>query len=31
VPSEDQRRMAENDMWALFGVDAVDNEIRVHR
>lgn len=31
VPSEDQRRLAENDVWALFGVDEVDNEILVHR
>lgn len=31
VPSEDQRRMAEADIWALFGVDEVDNRILVHR
>ncbi|MCS6778987.1 MAG: BON domain-containing protein [Geminicoccaceae bacterium] len=31
VPSEDQRRMAEADVWALFGVDEVDNRILVHR
>lgn len=31
VPSEEQRRMAEADVWALFGVDEVDNQVRVHR
>ncbi len=30
VRSEDQRRMAESDVWALFGVDEVDNRILVH-
>lgn len=31
VPSEDQRRMAEADVWALFGIDEVENEILVRR
>lgn len=31
VPSDDQRRMAEADIWALFGVDEVDNRILVQR
>ncbi len=31
VPSEEQRRMAEADVWALFGVDEVTNQISVHR
>ncbi len=29
LPSEDQRRMAENDAWYVFGVDDVVNEIQV--
>lgn len=29
LPSDDQRRMAENDAWYIFGVDEVVNEIEV--
>lgn len=31
VPTEEQRRAAENDAWFVFGVDEVDNRIEVHR
>lgn len=31
VPSEEQRRMAEAHVWALFGVDEVTNDVLVHR
>lgn len=31
VPTEEERRAAENDAWFLFGVDEVENRIDVHR